>query len=113
MTQSTVVKNLSATENSRTFLDGSIRSAVKLRSASIGSGVYQAGWQWSRHAGSQTGKSSANHIGYIISGFMTIRDAAGTEWHIGPGDAFEIGPGHDAWVVGNEPCIAIDFCYCI
>jgi uncharacterized cupin superfamily protein len=113
MTLSTVAKKLTGAENSRTFLDGSIRSSVKLRSAIIGSGVYQAGWKWSLHAGSQTGRASENHIGYIISGHMTVQDAAGTEWNVGPGDAFEVGPGHDAWVVGNEPCVAIDFYHCV
>jgi len=105
----TITKSLTKTEDSRTFLDGSVRSSVKLRSAIIGSGVYQAGWKWSLHAGSQTGRTSESHIGYIISGHMTIRDTTGFEWNVGPGDAFEVGPGHDAWVVGNDPCVAIDF----
>jgi uncharacterized cupin superfamily protein len=113
MTLSTVAKHLEGIWNSRTLIDGSIRSSVMLRSAIIGSGVYQAGRKWSFHAGSRTGKASENHIGYIISGLMAIRDASGTEWNVGSGDAFEVGPWHDAWVAGSEPCVAIDFCHCI
>lgn len=64
---------------------------------------------WSLHAGKQTGKASENHIGYIISGSMMIQDSTGNEIRVGPGDAFEVGPGHDAWVIGGEPCIALDF----
>jgi hypothetical protein len=40
---------------------------------------------------------------------MRVKDQTGHEATISPGDAFEIGPNHDAWVVGNEPCIALDF----
>ena len=40
---------------------------------------------------------------------MTVRNASGTEVEVGAGDAFEVGPGNDAWVIGEEPCIALDF----
>jgi len=103
------VKNLSHGDNSRTFLDGSTRSVVILQTVAIGRGEYRPGWRWSEHAGIQTGKPSAAHVGYILSGRMTIRTACGTEVTAGPGEAFEVGPGHDAWVAGDEPCIALDF----
>jgi mannose-6-phosphate isomerase-like protein (cupin superfamily) len=96
-------------DNVSKFLDGSNRSATMLRSARIGFGTYHVGWKWSLHAKPQTGKSSENHIGYILSGRMVVRDSAGIEREIGPGQAFEVGPGHDAWVIGNESCIALDF----
>ncbi|MGB5746120.1 MAG: hypothetical protein WBM69_04015 [Desulfobacterales bacterium] len=95
--------------NVRTFIDGSVRSSISLRSASIGLGTYHPGWKWSLHAGAQTGKDSENHIGYIISGNIMVQDSTGIEIEVGPGEAFEVGPGHDAWVIGGEPCIALDF----
>src|SRR5262249_24249406 len=104
-----ISKNLHSKENLRVFLDGSKRTAVILKSAAIGLGEYLPGWKWSEHAGAQTGKKSQNHIGYILSGHMVVRAADGTEITIGPGEAFEVLPGHDAWVVGHEPCIALDF----
>ena len=104
-----VVKNLGSPERSWTFLDGSKRYAVILDSVAIGRGVYHPGWRWSLHVGQQTGRKSAAHIGYIRSGRMAVRSADGKEITAGPGDAFEVGPGHDAWVVGEEPCIALDF----
>lgn len=95
--------------NTRTFIDGSRRSHVCLNSAVIGLGTYRPGWKWSLHAGPQTGNPSEKHIGYVISGKLMVNDPVGGEALVGPGDAFEISAGSDAWVVGNEPCIALDF----
>ena len=104
-----IAGNLTPSERTQSFLDGSNRSTVRLRSTVIGLGTYQPGWKWSLHVGTQTGKLSENHVGYIISGQMTIQDSNGHELQIGPGDAFEVSPGHDAWVIGNTPCVALDF----
>lgn len=96
-------------DNSRTFLDGSTRSVITIGSFRIGRGVYKPGWKWSLHAGPQTGKPSERHIGYIVSGKMLVKGADGQEEVIGPGMAFEAAPSSDAWVVGDEPCEALDF----
>ena len=104
-----IKENLSETKQQHRFIDGSVRRTIKLRTAVIGLGTYQPGWRWSIHAGPQTGKTSENHIGYILSGEMMIRDIEGAETRIGPGDGFEVLPGHDAWVLGEEPCISLDF----
>jgi hypothetical protein len=101
--------NPDAAGNDRVFIDGSTRCHAVLRTAAIGFGTYEPGWRWSVHAGPQTGRDSANHIGYVISGRMMVKDPSGNEVEIGPGWAFEVGPGHDAWVVGEAPCIALDF----
>lgn len=108
--QTGIVKgNPSNSVNSRVFIDGSTRSYTVLRTAAIGFGIYQPGWQWSLHAGPQTGKDSENHIGYVISGRMMVKDISGNEEEIEPGCAFEITPGSDAWVIGDEPCVTLDF----
>ena len=104
-----VAKSISNPDHSRTFLDGSKRSVVELRSAVIGYGEYLPGWCWSEHAGRQTGVPSERHVGYILSGHLIVRDASGKETTVGPGDAFEVQPGHDARVQGDTPCIALDF----
>lgn len=92
-----------------TFLDGSRRSVVTLRSAFVGCGHYAPGWKWSEHVGPQTGKMSQSHIGYVLSGRLCVRSKDGVETLVGPGEAFEVSSNHDAWVVGDEPCIALDF----
>ncbi|MFA5812269.1 MAG: cupin domain-containing protein [bacterium] len=104
-----IAKRLDSAGDTRTFLDGSRRSVVVLGSMAIGRGEYLPGWRWSLHAGPQTGKGSAAHIGYVLSGRMVVRGASGQEVTVGPGEAFEVQPGHDAWVIGDEPCIALDF----
>ena len=106
---SIVKRNPSTAGNTRIFIDGSTRSYADLRTAVIGFGTYQPGWRWSLHAGPQVGKDSENHIGYIISGRMMVKDPSGNEVEIERGYAFEITQGSDAWVIGDEPCIALDF----
>lgn len=103
------LKKINNNENLRTFLDGSMRSVIILESIAIGRGEYLPGWRWSLHASPQTGKSSEAHIGCVLSGKMAVRTASGKEIVIGPGEVFEVQPGHDAWVVGDKPCIALDF----
>lgn len=95
----------------RTFIDGSKYWIIDLPSVRIGLGHFNPGWVWSEHAGAQTGIESQSHIGIIQSGKMAVRSADGTEIEIGPGDAFEVGSGHDAWVIGDEMCIALDISF--
>ncbi len=82
-TQSGIIKGTPSTgDNTRVFIDGSTRSYAALRTASLGFGTYQPGWRWSLHAGPQMGKNSENHIGYIISGRMMVKDPSGNEAEI-------------------------------
>jgi quercetin dioxygenase-like cupin family protein len=82
---------------------------VQLGRIAIGRGVYRPGWRWSAHVAPLSGKESEEHVGYIVAGRMAIRARDGAEVEVGPGDVFVAGPGHDAWVVGDEPCVALDF----
>jgi hypothetical protein len=105
-----LVKNLDDADKTWTFLDGSKRSVAIFESVAIGRGEYLPGWRWSIHVGAQTGKKTSEaHIGYVLSGYMAVRGGEGIEVTVGPGEAFEVRPGHDAWVVGSQPCVALDF----
>ncbi|WP_394241163.1 cupin domain-containing protein [Vibrio astriarenae] len=104
-----VVKNIIESENVWHFLDGSTRSAERLSSAFVGIGTYKPGWRWSTHVGAQSGNKSEHHVGYVIEGRLTIRSESGIETLVSPGEAFELCAGHDAWVEGEETCIALDF----
>jgi quercetin dioxygenase-like cupin family protein len=103
------VKHLATPDASWTFLDDSERGAVQFDNVAIGRGEYKPGWRWSQHVGPISGKESEEHIGYVISGRLRVRDAEGNEADVGPGDAFVAAAGHDAWVIGDEPCVALDF----
>ena len=50
-----------------------------------------------------------HHLGVTLSGRLRVQMPDGTELEIGPGDVFEIPPGHDAWVIGEEPWVSVDF----
>lgn len=102
-------RSLTESGNVREFLDGSVRSFEMLRNAGIGLGTYQPGWRWSVHAGPQASGPSQNHIAYVISGHFRVQGADGSEAIVGPGDAFELAAGSDAWVEGAAPCISVDF----
>ncbi len=106
-----IAKSLDEPDRSQAFPDGSRRSRIDLPAVSIGRGVYQPGWRWSAHARPLSGADSAAHVGYVVSGRMVVRGADGMEVEIGPGEAFEVPAGHDAWIVGDEPCVALDFAY--
>ena len=102
-------KSLESPDRAWTFLDQSDRAAVHLGRVAIGRGTYQPGWRWSQHVQPLTGNESQEHVGYVVSGRLRVRARDGTEVEIGPGEAFSAAPGHDAWVVGDEPCVALDF----
>ena len=73
--------------------------------------TFQPGWKWSECVKPTVGTTSCQvpHINYIISGQMMVAMDNGTKKEMGPGDVAIIPPGHDAWVIGQEPCVAIDF----
>ena len=71
----------------------------------------QPGWKWSECIKPVVGGDScqAHHVGVITSGTMHVVHNDGTETEISPGMAYVIEPGHDAWVVGDEPATAFEF----
>src|SRR5436305_653160 len=102
-------KSLDLPDRRWTFSDQSERVAVQLRHVAIGRGVYRPGWRWSTHVGPISGKDADEHIGYVLSGRMAVRAKDGTVVEVGPGEGFIAAAGHDAWVLGDEPCVAMDF----
>ncbi len=84
---------------------------VTLGDFTLGRGVFEPGWRWSDDVKPIAGTESceAAHTGYIISGRMHVTMDDGAESDLGPGDAFVISPGHDAWIVGDETCVTLDW----
>ena len=84
---------------------------VTIAGATDGRAVSNPGWKWSNDVKPIAGTEScqAPHTGYVVSGRMHIVMDDGTEGEAGPGDAVVISPGHDAWIVGDEPCVMLDW----
>lgn len=105
------VKNLDSPDETRPFVSNGKADIVDVGGVTVGRGVFEPGWRWSEHvkpiAGTDT--CQAGHTGYCLSGRMKVVMDEGAEAEIGPGDAFVISPGHDAWIVGDEPCVLLDF----
>ena len=77
--------------------------------ATLGRATYEPGWKWSEHVGSATGESSCQveHVGLVLSGEAAAKMDDGTEVVMRAGDFFYIPPGHDSWVVGDEPYVSL------
>ncbi len=73
--------------------------------------TFQPGWRWSEAVKPVVGTDScqARHVGAIVSGQLHVTHTDGSDGDAGPGDAYVIEPGHDAWVVGDEPVVAFEF----
>ena len=84
---------------------------VELGELAVGRAVFEPGWRWSEHVKPIVGTESCqvHHIGYVVSGHLHVEMSDGAALEVMGGDAFEIPPGHDAWVVGDEPWISIDW----
>lgn len=74
-------------------------------------GRFEPGWRWSNDVKPIAGTDSCQtrHLGYVLSGAMQVRQDDGTELTVRAGDLFDLPAGHDAWVVGDEPCEMVDF----
>jgi mannose-6-phosphate isomerase-like protein (cupin superfamily) len=105
------VKTFTSPDETRPFEGKGEAQVVNVGGHTIGKAVFEPGWKWSTNVKpiAQTDSCQSHHLGYCISGAMTIQMEDGTTLEIGPGDVFEIPPGHDAEVAGDEPCVNIDF----
>lgn len=110
MSQKAERKSFASPDETRPFPKGKVE-LVNIGDTSIGRGTFEPGWKWSECVKpiAQTESCQAPHLGYIVSGRMHIVMDDGTELEFGPGDAMLLPPGHDAWTVGNESCVAVDF----
>jgi hypothetical protein len=103
-------KTLNKPDETRNFPKGKLE-VVTIGETTIGRAEFQPGWKWSECMKPIAGTEScqAAHLGYCISGRMAILTDDGQQIEFGPGDAMWIPPGHDAWIVGNEACVVVDF----
>ena len=105
-------KSFDQPDETRTFTDGKGKvDVVTVGDGPIGRGRFEPGWRWSQNVKPIAGTDSCQveHIGYVLEGRMALQMDDGTEREFGPGDTFHMPPGHDAWIVGDEACVLLDF----
>ena len=109
-TQKTEHKSFSKPDETRSFPNGKAE-LLSIGDSQIGRLVLQPGWRWSNDVKPIAGTKSceAPHFQYHISGRLAIKMDDGTEFIAGPGDITSLPSGHDAWVVGNEPVVVVDW----
>ncbi|MGB2874451.1 MAG: cupin domain-containing protein [Gaiellaceae bacterium] len=105
------IKQFDSPDEVRPFADKGQARVVKLGESSALKSTFEPGWRWSDHVRPIAGTDSCQspHLLYVLSGRMKVVMDDGTEGELGPGDAARIEPGHNAWVVGDEACEAVDF----
>ena len=104
------VKSLNSPEETRNFDKGKVE-LVKVRGTTVGRGIFQPGWKWSESVKpvAKTKSCEAPHFQYHVSGTLRVLTDDGIERDLKAGDVSLLGAGHDAWVVGDEPVVVVDF----
>jgi hypothetical protein len=84
---------------------------VRVGNTTVGRFAFEPGWRWSECIKPVAGTDScqAAHLGYLVAGQLHVVADDGTEADLVPGSAYRIAPGHDAWVVGDEPVVGLEF----
>ena len=109
----TILRRFEDPDETRIFPKGKFE-LVRIGGMTIGRATYQPGWKWSEDVGAAMGQArcSVEHVGLVVSGCATAAMEDGTVHEMRAGDLFYIPPGppgHDSWVVGDEPYVSLHF----
>ncbi|MGB9355026.1 MAG: cupin domain-containing protein [Azonexus sp.] len=104
------LKSFGKPEEVREFPKGRV-DLLKVGGATVGRATFEPGWRWSTSVQpvAKTKSCEAPHFQYHVSGVLMVLMDDGTELECKPGDVSHLPSGHDAWVVGNEPAVIVDF----
>jgi uncharacterized cupin superfamily protein len=105
------LKSFDSPDEVREFEGKGKADVVNVGGRTIGRGTFEPGWRWSENVKPIAGTDSCevSHFGYVVSGRMRVTMDDGAESELRAGDVIAIPPGHDAEVVGDEPCVLLDF----
>jgi quercetin dioxygenase-like cupin family protein len=105
------VKSFDSPDETRPFEGKGEARVVEVAGRTVGRSTFEPGFRWSENVKPIAGTDScqAFHFAYVLSGRMKVTMDDGAEGEAGPGDVVAIPPGHDAEVVGDEPCEMVDF----
>jgi hypothetical protein len=98
-------------DETREFPNGKAE-ILKIGGGAVGRLIFQPGWRWSKDVKplARTDSCEAPHFQYHVSGKLAILMDDGKEFVAGPGDVTALPSGHDAWVLGDEPAVVVDWC---
>jgi hypothetical protein len=104
------LKSFDKPEEVREFPRGRV-DLVTIGGATIGRAVFEPGWRWATSVQPLAGTKSceAPHFQYHVAGILRIKMDDGSEFDCKPGDVSLLPSGHDAWVIGNEAAVVVDF----
>ncbi|MBI4880242.1 MAG: cupin domain-containing protein [Planctomycetes bacterium] len=104
------LKSFGRPDEVREFPNGRVE-LVKIGGSMVGRAVFEPGWRWATSVQplAKTKSCQAPHFQYHVSGVLKVRMDDGTEFECKPGDVTLLPSGHDAWVVGDEPVVVVDF----
>ena len=104
------LKSFGKPDEIREFPKGRLE-LIKVGGATVGRAIFEPGWRWSTSVQPivKTKSCEAPHFQYHVSGTLKILMDDGTELECHPGDVSLLPSGHDAWVVGEEPAVVVDF----
>jgi hypothetical protein len=105
------VRSFDQPDETRPFEGKGQAEVVNMAGRAIGRGTFEPGWKWSENIKPIAGTDSCqvSHLGYCVSGRMKVYMDDGSQGEVGPGQVVAIPRGHDAEVIGDEPCVMIDF----
>jgi quercetin dioxygenase-like cupin family protein len=103
-------KGFGSPDETRKFEKGKV-DLVHIGGGAVGRLTLEPGWRWSTHLKptAKTEWCEAPHFQYHVSGRLHVKMSDGSEFELGPGEVSALPPGHDAWVVGNEPVVVVDW----
>lgn len=103
-----ILKRFEAPDETRVFPKGKFE-VIEIGGMVLGRATYEPGWKWSVDVGAASGQTycQVEHVGIVISGRATAAMQDGRVIEMRAGDAFYIAPGHDSWVVGEEPYVSL------
>jgi hypothetical protein len=103
-----ILKRFEEPDEVRIFEKGRFE-LVKIAGMTLGRASYEPGWRWSEHVGKALGKRSCEveHVGLVLRGCATAAMDDGRIFEMKAGDVFYIAPGHDSWVIGDEPYVSL------
>ena len=108
--ENVIIRKFDRPDEVRMFEKGKFE-LVSVGGMNIGRATYEPGWKWSKHVGPTTGAKTClvAHVGQVLSGRCMVQMSDGKEYELRAGDFFYVAPGHDSWVLGNEPYVSLHF----